>query len=393
MDYYKQALEIKDEIITHRRFFHTNAEVGMDTPKAVEYITKTLESYGIKSQICAGGVTALIGGGEPVILLRADMDALPMEEQSGEIFASDTAKTAHTCGHDMHAAMLLGAAKLLKNNEDSFNGTVKLMFQPGEEILQGCKAMIAKGLLNNPVPSVALALHTGAGRILPGTFMYNSKEAMMASADNFTITVKGKGGHGAYQHLTVDPVNIAVHIYTALQSLVCIESPAGKMCRISIGCFSAGNEGNIIPETAHLKGSLRTDDENCRRHIRHRMEEITIKTAESFNGMAKVEFTSGTPALKCDKDFTEKVVKYIDELNIPDAKFVPDIKAGASEDFAYIATEVPSAYIYLSSGFDDARGEYTAHNPKVRFNEDCLPIGAAVYAQCADRWLKENAVG
>ena len=390
MDYYKQALNIKDEIITHRRYFHTNAETGLEMPKAVEYITETLKGYGIKTDICGGGVTAVIGSGSPVILLRADMDALPMEEQSGETFASVTA-AAHTCGHDMHAAMLLGAAKLLKENENSLKGTVKLVFQPGEEILEGCRDMIANGVLCDPKPDVALALHTGAGKILPGTFMYNSKGVMMSSADNFVVTVQGKGGHAAYQNLSVDPVNIAVHIYMALQSLVCLEKPTDKNCTISIGCFQAGDSGNIIPDKAVLKGTLRTDDENCRQQMLKRIADIVKCTAETFGGMAKVDFTSGAPVLKCDNAFTDSVIKYIDGLNIPDKKYITDIKANASEDFAYIAKEVPSAYIYLSAGFGDAKGEYTAHNPKVRFNEESLPMGAAVYAQCATMWLKENS--
>ena len=191
MDFYSKVQDIKDEIVTHRRFLHKNAESGNYTPVAAEYITNILKSYGIHSQLCANGVTATVGSGGPVILLRADMDALPMVEQSGESFASTT-NASHACGHDMHAAILLGASKLLKQQEKYLNGTVKFMFQPGEETLSGCKTMLEAGVLQNPVPRAALALHTAAGNMLPGTFMYNAGGVMMLSADNFTINIKGK---------------------------------------------------------------------------------------------------------------------------------------------------------------------------------------------------------
>lgn len=391
MDFYAKAVGIKKELVAHRRYLHKNAETGLVMPKAVEYITQKLKEYGLSPQNCGGGVTAAIGNGKPVILLRADMDALPMKEKSGEIFASVT-ENAHTCGHDMHAAMLLGAAKLLKGYENKLNGTVKFMFQPGEEILQGCKNMTDSGVLQNPKPDAALCFHTGAGRILPGTFMYNANGVMMSSADNFTITVKGRGGHSAYRHLTLDPINAAVHIYMALQSFMCTEIPPDKNCTVTIGKFAAGDSGNIIPDTAVMQGSVRAKDNATRQLVLKRLPQIVHFTVQSYGLEAETEWTCGTPALQCDKVFTEKIVEYIDKLNIPDKKFIPDTAANASEDFAYIAQCIPSAYIYISAGFEDERGKYVAHNPQVRFNEDCLPTGAAAYAQCAAMWLEDNRI-
>jgi len=389
MDFYSQAVEIKDEIVFHRRFLHKNAESGNFVPKGMEYIANTLKNYGIPSQLCGNGITATVGSGNPVILLRADVDALPMEEKSGESLASTT-KAAHTCGHDVHAAMLLGAAKLLKQQEKHLNGTVKFMFQPGEEILAGCKNMLENGLLQNPVPSAALALHTAAGNMIPGTFMYNGGDVMMLSADNFTITIKGRGGHGAYPQLTADPVNAGVHIYSALQSLVCCEVSADKMCVVSVGSFHAGDSGNIIPDSAVMQGAVRTDDEATRRFVTKRMGEIVQLAARCFGCTAELVMTSSAPALVCDEKLTQDIVGYIETLPLPSKNFVSDIKAAASEDFAYVAQMRPSAYIYLSAGFDDERGNFTAHNPKVRFNENVLPVGAAVYAHCAANWLKDN---
>ena len=389
MDFYSEALDMKDEIVAHRRFMHKNAESGNCTPITADYILNTLKNYGIPSQLCGNGVTATVGSGNPVILLRADMDALPMAEQSGEKFASGT-KSAHTCGHDMHAAMLLGASKLLKMQEKRLCGTVKFMFQPGEEILSGCKAMMENGVLQNPVPQAAFALHTAAGGMLPGTFMYNADKALMLSADNFEVTIKGKGGHGAYPNLAVDPINAAVHIYTALQSLAGREVAADKVCVVTMGQFIAGESDNIIPDNAVMKGALRTDDESVRNFVKKRIEEIAQLTARCFGASAAVSWAGGAPALNCDSGLVSEMTGYIKELPIPDVKFIGNMQATASEDFAYIAQKIPSAYIYLSAGFDDERGKYTAHNPKVCFNEEALPIGAAVYAHCAARWLTEN---
>ena len=389
MDFYSEALDMKDEIVAHRRFMHKNAESGNCTPITADYILNTLKNYGIPSQLCGNGVTATVGSGNPVILLRADMDALPMAEQSGEKFASGT-KSAHTCGHDMHAAMLLGASKLLKMQEKRLCGTVKFMFQPGEEILSGCKAMMENGVLQNPVPQAAFALHTAAGGMLPGTFMYNADKALMLSADNFEVTIKGKGGHGAYPNLAVDPINAAVHIYTALQSLAGREVAADNVCVVTMGQFIAGESDNIIPDNAVMKGALRTDDESVRNFVKKRIEEIAQLTARCFGASAAVSWAGGAPALNCDSGLVSEMTGYIKELPIPDVKFIGNMQATASEDFAYIAQKIPSAYIYLSAGFDDERGKYTAHNPKVCFNEEALPIGAAVYAHCAARWLTEN---
>ena len=221
MNYYERALELKDEIIENRRYFHTNAEVGVHMPKATAYVMEKLAEYGIEPKACGEGVTATVGKpGGKVILLRADMDALSMPELSGLPFACPTGTEGHCCGHDLHAAMLLTAAKLLKENEAELNGTVKFMFQPGEENFTGAVNMLANGILENPKPDVALAYHVGPGKIPMGMFMYNdSGKAVMFSMDGFEIHIKGRGSHGAYPQMSIDPINIGVHVHLALQEL------------------------------------------------------------------------------------------------------------------------------------------------------------------------------
>ena len=390
MDFYKRALELIDETISHRRFFHKNAETGLNMPVAVEYVMKKLTEYGLNPQKCGYGVTALLGKGEKTLLLRADMDALPMSEESGEEFACPTGKQAHACGHDFHAAMLLTAAKILKENEDKLCGKVKLMFQPAEETFEGSKNMIENGILENPKPDAALAFHVAPGKLPIGLFMYNSGGVMMSSVDGFRITVTGKGGHGAYPNLTVDPIHTAVQIYTALEGLIARSSNPEKNCVLTVGKFQSGNAANIIPDAAVLEGTLRTNDTHERELLVGKIREVANGIAE-ING-AKVEITtlSEVPPLICYSKFTEQIAGFMQEMDIPGMTPYPNMQANASEDFAVIAEKIPSAFIYLSAGFPDERGAYSAHNPKVRFNEDVCPIGASALAYCAVRWLETS---
>ena len=390
MDYYKRALELNDETVKNRRYFHTNAETGLHMPMACAYVMDKLTEYGLTPSRCGEGVTATVGNGGKVLLLRADMDALPMPEESGLSFACPTGKEAHACGHDFHAAMLLTAAKMLKENEAELEGTVKFMFQPAEETFQGGKNMLENGILENPHVDAALAYHVSPGKMPVGIYMYNSTGTMMFSVDGFKITVTGKGGHGAYPHTSIDPINIAVHVYLALEALIAREADPNKACVLTVGQFTAGTAENIIPNNAVMKGTIRTNDKTNRELLVRRMKEVAIKTAEVYGGTAEVEMLSEVPPLICDPKLTEEFVGYMKELNIPGAMPYPGISASASEDFASIAEKVPSTFMYLSAGYTDERGQYPAHNPKAQFNEAVCPIGSSCLAHCATQWLKNN---
>ena len=390
MNYYERALELKDETIANRRHIHKNAETGLDLPKTKAYVMKKLTEYGLEPKDCGYGVTATLGKGGKVLLLRADMDALPMPEESGEEFACPTGKEAHTCGHDFHAAMLLTAAKMLKEKEDTLEGTIKFMFQPAEETIEGSKNMIENGILENPTVDAALAYHVSPGKMPIGLFMYNDKDTMMYSVDGFKITIHGKGSHGAYPHVGVDPINIGVHIHLALQELIARESDPTHSCVLTIGQFAGGTAANIIPETAVLQGTIRTNKPEARELLVRRMKEVAEKTAAVYNGTVDIEMISEVPPLICNPKLTDEVVGYMQELGIPGLTPYPGISASASEDFAVIAEKVPSTFMYLSAGYLDERGQYPAHHPKAQFNEDVCPIGAACLAHCASQWLKNN---
>lgn len=390
MNYYERAQMLKDETIAHRRYFHTNAEVGLNMPKARAYVMEKLREYGLEPKECGHGVTASVGTGGKCILLRADMDALPMGEESGEPFACPTGTEAHTCGHDFHAAMLLTAAKMLKETEDSLEGTVKFMFQPAEETFEGARDMIENGILENPPVDAALAFHVTSGKMPVGIYMYNSTGTFMASVDGFKIKVKGKGAHGAYPQNSIDPINIAVHVYLALEALIAREADPSKMCVMTVGSFHGGTASNIIPETAEMQGTIRTNDKASRELLVRRMQEVAANTAEVYGGTAEIEMLSQVPPLVCDPKLTNEIAGYMGTLGVPGAMPYPGVSANASEDFASVAERVPGTFMYLSAGFLDERGAYPAHNPKVLFNEEVCPIGAGGYAHCAAEWLKNN---
>ena len=387
----EQALQLQSDLVENRRWFHQTAEVGLVLPKAKAYVMEKLAEYGLEPKECGAGVTATLGKGGKTLLLRADMDALPMAEESGLPVACPTGQSAHTCGHDFHAAMLLTAAKLLKEREQELKGTILFMFQPAEEPLIGCRDMLDHGLLDGCKPDAALAVHVSTGALQPGAYLYNNAgDAMMFSVDGFTIRIHGRGSHGAYPHQSIDPINIGVHIHLALQGLVARETNPSVPCALTIGQFTAGTAGNIIPETAELRGSARTTDPETQKMLVRRLEEVCRSTAEAFGGTAEVEWTCQVPPLICDPKVVNDMVGFVQELPIPGLTGYNGIHANASEDFALIAAQIPSAYLYLPAGFPDERGQFAAHNPKAQFNEDVLPLGAAVLTHCAVRWLQTH---
>ena len=386
MDYYKRANELKEDTIEIRRYLHKNAEVGSDLPNTVEYVMKQLKEYGIQPQLCGHGVTATIGKGKPVILLRADMDALPITELSGEEFTC-TSGNMHACGHDIHTAMLLTAARMLKEDEDHLHGTVKLMFQSAEEIFKGANDMIEHGILDNPRPDAAMAYHMMIGKNQVGTYMYNAGGIMMNSVDEFKITIHGKGTHGAYPHQGIDPINIGVHIHLALQELISREANPQDICTLTIGKFNAGSAANIIPESAILQGTLRTNNVSTRENLLSRMKEVCHKIADTYRGTVEIEMVSTVPPLMCDPQLTLEMAEYMSQIGIEGLKGIPNSTAIASEDFAIIAEKIPTTYMILTAGFMDERGDYPLHHPKAQFDENVCVIGAACFAYCASHWL------
>lgn len=400
----QESRDNSEYLLSARRYLHSHAETGFDLSETVSYLKKELSAMGYDPQDCGkAGLIALAGGKKPgkVFLIRADMDALPIQEESGEEFSSHTGKM-HACGHDMHASMLLGAARLLKAHEEEINGTVKLMFQPAEETFEGSHDMIEAGLLKNPDVDAALMIHVMAGVPFPaGTVVVSDGGVSAPAADYFTIKIQGKGCHGSMPNAGVDPVNAAAHIVLALQEIHARELALSDEAVLTIGSIHAGNAANVIPDTAELSGTIRTYDEEVRSFLKTRMTEIAEGTASVFRATAQVEFGSGCPTLINHKDLSECIFSYLRELLDPGkALTVSQVnamsgdskppKTAGSEDFAYVSQEVPSLMLALAAGHPKKGYCYPQHHPKVRFDEEVLPVGSAVYAYAAMRWLEEH---
>jgi len=350
MTYLERARELRDELIANRRYLHRHAEVGLHLPKTKEFILKKLAEDGIDGSACGEGVVALLGRPGKKILLRADMDALPMAEESGLDFACPTGTEAHTCGHDCHAAMLLTAARMLKEREDTLQGTVKLMFQPAEETFEGARNMMEHGLLENPRPDAALAYHVLPGKLPIGLFAYNDKSALMASVDGFRITIHGKGAHGALPHQSVDPISIGVHIHLALQSLIARECPPNQMGVLTIGQFSAGSAANIIPETAIISGIMRTLNPATRARAKEDFKQIVNGIAAAMDVEAEIDMRDGYAASVNDEAMTQLMRGAAEKLlGSENVRTTPSASLG-TEDFGYFLQEAPGCYYSLGAG-------------------------------------------
>ena len=398
----QEAEALRAQILAERRWLHENAETGFDLNKTHAFVKQELADMGYQPVDCGrAGIVALAGGKKPgkVFLLRADMDALPIQEESGVEFACKSGNM-HACGHDLHTAMLLGAARLLKAHEAEIPGTVKLMFQPAEEIFEGSHDMIEAGLLENPKVDAALMIHVMAGMPFPaGTVIVSAPGVSAPAADYFEIKVRGKGCHGSMPNTGIDPLTAAAHILIGLQELQARELAMDDRAVLTIGTMNAGTAANVIPDTVTMGGSIRTFDEETRAFIKQRMTEIAEGTAKSFRAEASVTYGSGCPTLVNDKDLSLCCGKYMKELLGQEKAFsVAELsamgggssKSAGSEDFAYVSQEVPSVMLALAAGQPEKGYRYPQHHPMAKFDESVLPGGSAVYAYAALRWLEEH---
>lgn len=391
MNSLEQAQKVYEQMVADRRWLHQHPEIGMELPQTMEYVKKRLREMGYEpTDVCQSGVSVTIGkGGGKTILLRADSDALPVGEESGESFAS-TNGNMHACGHDMHTAILLGVAHMLKEREDEIEGTVKLMFQPAEEVFLGAKAMLAGGIMDNPKVDVALALHVASTFIKCGD-IWMHPGAAMSSCNGFKVTIKGKGAHGAMPETGIDPINIGSHIVQSLQAIPSRETNLVSGALVTIGAFNAGAAPNVIPDTAELQGTLRTFNEDIREEALKRVQTICHDTAKMFRGESTFEILSDVPCLVNNPEFTNTIKQYVLEMpglpdNIPEGPMLP-----GSEDFACIAKMVPSLMFWLGAMPEEEEKVFPAHHPKSIYNEKCMPSGAAILTNSAIRWLKENS--
>lgn len=381
-----EAENMQEELVSWRRTLHQIPEIGLKLPQTVEFVKTKLDGMGITYKVhedCSC-ITAEIGEGGKCFMLRSDMDGLPMKEMSGETFASKN-NCMHACGHDMHTAILLGAAKLLKEHEKELKGTVKLLFQSGEETFEGALAAIDAGVMENPHVDASFAMHVAS--IVPNNMIFYGSYPM-SSVYGFKITLTGKGAHGSTPELGIDPIIAGSHICIGLQELIAREISATQEGTLTIGHFEAGSASNIIPETAVLEGTLRTFKPEIREFLIQRIREVVDSIATAYRTKVEWEVLSDVPAVKCDENMNKEIIESIRGLN-DEVKMFPLYHVMGSEDFAFFSEKIPSSYWGLGAGVDEGE-KVGQHNPRVRFNEKCLSLGTAVYVKTAMDWLEAH---
>ena len=375
------AAEIIDEIIEIRRYLHQNPELGQNEFNTMETICSFLDKCGIeyKKNVADTGVVALIMGKttRKVIGVRADIDALPIKEESNVDFPSINENVMHACGHDIHTAVLLGLAKLLKLMENNLNGTVKLFFQPAEETIGGAERMIKEGCLENPNVDAVLGLHVNPDIEVGKIGIRYGK--MFAASDMITITVSGVQTHGAYPHDGIDPIVISSNIVMALQTLVSRNISPCNSAVFTVGSLHAGTSGNIIPETAKMNCISRTLDSKTRKFLQRRVVEIAENIAKSYRGKADVNIVESYGPLINDDSMVDLVKEAaIESIGIDNIIVLEEPFLG-TEDFSYFAAAKKACFFNLGVRNEDKGCIYPIHSNKFVADEDSISIGIRVF--------------
>jgi hippurate hydrolase len=376
------------EMTEWRQDIHAHPELGLEEVRTSELVAAKLAEWGITVHrgLAKTGVvgTLKVGSGTRAIGLRADMDALPMEEANDFAHRSRHPGKMHACGHDGHTTMLLGAARYLAETKN-FDGTVHFIFQPAEEGAGGGRIMVEEGLFEKFPCDRVFGAHNDFS--IPLGEMAVAEGAVSAASDRFAITITGRGGHAARPHLSVDPVIVGAHLVLALQTIVARGIDPAESAVLSITQFHAGSAGNVIPPTAWLNGTVRTRAAHVNDLIETRMNEIAASVAATFGATAEVEYTRGYPAVINEKGATESAAAAATRL-LGEGKVrrsLP-IRMGG-EDFSYMARKVPGCFVRMGQKGPDGKGATPVHNPGYDFNDELLPIGAAFWAALVEQEL------
>ncbi len=384
----QRAKEYAAEFIAVRHHLHANPELSYQEFETSKYIQEKLASFGIPFEIKATtGVVGLIHGKNPsskIIALRADMDALPIKEENDVPYRSTKDGVMHACGHDVHTTCLLGAAKILNELKDEWEGTVKLIFQPGEERNPGgASYMIKEGVLENPKPQAIFGLHVNP-QLETGKLSFRSGK-VMASADELYFTIKGKGGHAASPHLCVDPILIASHLIIALQQIISRNKNPLDTSVLSITAFNGGTTTNVIPNEVKLMGTFRAMNEEWRAKAHELIERTTINLVHSMGGEVDLNIDKGYPAVYNNEDLHTKATalaqQYMGEKNVEET----EVRMGA-EDFGYYSQIIPGCFFRLGTGNISKGITSGVHTPTFNIDETAIEIGMGMMA-----WLGSSA--
>jgi amidohydrolase len=381
----------KNELISYRREFHQNPEISWQEVRTSKRVEEELNKIGIDTERVANtGIVGTIKGkghSKKTVALRADMDALPIQEANESItYKSKNKGVMHACGHDSHIAMLLIAAKILQESKDKLNGIVKLIFQPAEEIVEGAKKMLDEGVLDgvNAILGIHIWSQFPAGKVsLEGG-------PRLAAGDRFKITVKGKGSHGAVPHLGVDAIVAASAIVMNLQTIVSREINPLEPAVVSLGKINGGFNFNVICNKVVIEGTTRSFNPNIQENFPSIIKRIIKKTASTFNAKAELDYTVGSPPCINDPKISEIAKKSITKLYGDDVICSLE-KTTATEDFSYFNRKIPGIMVFLGGSNIEKNCVYPQHHEKFDIDEDVLPIGSSLYAQFALDFLNRNA--
>ena len=385
--------DLQDEIVTMRRDLHQIPEIGGNLPETKAYVIKKLTEMGIPftENKSDSGLMAEIRGEKPgkTIALRADMDALPIQEANEVEYISRHEGIMHACGHDVHTAMLLGAARVLSENKERIPGTVRLLFQTDEEGSRGAERTIKEGGIQGADAVFGTHIGTILSKDIPSGTMVCTPGCCMASFDKFVIRVKGNGCHGSTPEKGVDPINIASHIVINLQEIVAREIAATKPAVLTIGHMEAGFAYNVIPSEALIEGTIRALEEDVRQELARRIKEVAEATARTFRGEVEYEMIWGAPPVISDPEMAALAAdcarEVVGESRVIDRVDAPNM---GGEDFAYFLNQVPGAFMFLSSSNPEKHTDIPHHNPRFNVDEDVLWIGSAMFVKIVERFLE-----
>lgn len=394
IDYTAEAAALRDELIARRRDFHQHPELAFEEYRTAAIVADELSRLGLEVQTGVGrtGVVAVLDGAHdgPTVLVRADMDALPITEENQVEYASTCPGKMHACGHDGHTAISLGVAKVLSKYRDQLSGRVKFVFQPAEEVAAGAKAMIADGVLDAPRPEVSLGLHLW--NTLPVGVVGVAAGPTMAGSSMLKITLNGRGGHGAQPQAAIDPVVCAAHLITALQTIVARNVDPADTAVISVTTVQAGHTHNVIAPTATLTGTMRAFKVEVRDLISRRVTEVAQGVAAALGCTAEVEISHSTIPLVNDPAVTARARALF--ATLPGVQTLDsEARTMGGEDMAFLMEDIPGFYFFLGSA-DSARGlDYGHHHPRFDFSEEALPLGVALLAAAVGDYVLREAAG
>jgi amidohydrolase len=387
-DFLNEAQDLFEYTRDLRRDFHRNPELGFQEVRTAGIVARELTNLGLEVSTGVGrtGVVATLEGGNrgPVVLVRFDMDALPIQEETGAEYASQTPGIMHACGHDGHTAAGLAVARMLEAHKSELRGMVKFVFQPAEEGLGGAEAMVADGVLETPKPDRCLSLHLWNDKPL-GWIGVTPGPAMSAS-DRFLVKIVGRGGHGAAPYLAIDPVVAGAQVISALQNIVARNVNPLESAVVTVTSMSGGEAFNVIPEIVELKGTIRSFNPEIRKLVLERFEKIATGVAGALSCRAEVELRRVTPAVVNDPKMAKRVHKVAARL-FPMFTIDNQERTMGSEDMAYMMEDIPGCYFFVGSANREKGLDSAHHHPKFDFDESALPRAAALMASAVVEFL------